>query len=80
MKGKVEMELMLERAKGQPKLIWGEPDAYIDQVGMDRVLTETEVVEADEMAGEPLVKCEEGVPAGADLKANDVTAPLTDCA
>ena len=68
MKGKADMELMSEKAKGQPKLIWGEPEAYIDQVDSDGVPTEAEVAEASEMAGEPLVKCEEAVPVDKDIR------------
>jgi len=45
-KGKADMVLMSEMAKGRPKLIWGEPEAYIDQVESDGMPTETEVVEA----------------------------------
>lgn len=78
-KGKVEMELMLEKAKGQPKLIWGEPEAYIDQVELDGVPTSSEVVEANEMAGESLVECEGGVPADEGIiKAIEVAADLAD--
>jgi len=77
-KGKVEMELMLEKAKGRPKLIWGEAEAYIDQVQSDGVPTETEAVEANEAVGEPLVRCEEGAPAEEDIRANEVAAPLAD--
>ena len=55
MRGKVEMELNSEREKGRPKLIWGEPQAYIEQVESDGEV----VVEVDEMSGEPLVKWEE---------------------
>lgn len=78
MKGKVEMELMLERAKGRPKLIWGEAEAYIDRVGSDGVPTEVEAVGANEVVGELLVGCEGGIPADEDIRANEVTVPLTD--
>ena len=77
-KGKVDMELMVERMKGQPKLIWGEPEAYVDQVELDEMPTEAEVVEASELAGEPLVKCEEAVPVDEDIRADEVAVPLTD--
>ena len=77
-RGKVDMELMSERAKGRPKLVWGEPEAYIGQVEPDGVPTESEVVEATEMAGEPLVKCEEAVPLDEDIRGDEATAPWTD--
>lgn len=67
MKGKVEMELMLERTKGRPKLIWGEAMAYTDRIGLDEVPTEGEVVGANE-----------GIPADEDIRANEVAAPLAD--
>lgn len=78
MRGKADMELMFEKAKGRPKLIWGEAEAYIDQVESDGSLTENEVVEASEMAGDPLVKCEEAVPVDEDIKANEVIASVAD--
>jgi len=78
MKGKEDMELMSEKMKGRPKLVWGEPGAYIDQVEVEGSPTEAEVVEASEMAGDPLVKCEEAVPEDEDIKANDMTASWTD--
>ena len=78
MKGKAEMELMLEKAKGRPKLIWGEAEAYIDRFGSDEVPTETEVAGANEVVGEPLVRCEEGIPVDEDIRANEATAPLAD--
>jgi len=78
MKGKVDMELMLEKAKGQPKLIWGEPEAYIDRVEWDGVPTESEVAEASEMVGEPLVKCEGAIPVDEDIRPNELTALLAD--
>lgn len=68
MKGKVDMELMSEKANGRPKLIWGEPEAYcIDQV-----------VGASELAGDSLVECGEVAPADEDIKANEVAASLAD--
>jgi len=78
MKGKVDMELMFEKAKGRPKLIWGEAEAYIDRVGSDGVPTETEVAGGNEVVGEPLVRCEEGIPADEDIRADEVTTPLAD--
>jgi len=78
MRGKVDMELMFEKAKGRPKLIWGEAEAYIDQVESDGSLTENEVVEAREMAGDPLVKCDEAVPVDEDIRANEVIASVAD--
>ena len=78
MKGKVDMELMSEKAKGRPKLIWGEPEAYIDQVESDGSPAENEVVEANETAGDPLVKCGEAIPVDEDIKANEVTASVAD--
>lgn len=78
MKGKVDMEMMLEETKGRPKLIWGEPEAYVDQVEGDGSLSRDEVVEASEVAGELLVKCEEGVPVDEDIKVNEVTASVAD--
>ena len=77
MRGKVEMELMLEQTKGRPKLIWGEPEAYIDHRELEGVPTATEVVEASEMSEEPLVRCE-GVPVDEDIRADEVTAPSAD--
>lgn len=74
MKGKVEMEMMLEKTKDRPKLIWGEPEAYVDQAD----LGETELIEASGVAGEPFVKYQEGIPVDEDIITNDVTAPLTD--
>ena len=71
-KGKLEMELMLEKAKGRPKLIWGEAEAYIDRIGSGGMPTEAEAAEANEVAGELLVGCEEGIPAVEDTRANEV--------
>ena len=59
MQGKVDMELMLEKAKGRPKLIWGEPEAYIDQAELDGVQSGTE---ASEVVGE-------------DVKTNEAIVP-----
>lgn len=79
MKGKIDMESMFDKAKGQPKLIWGEPEVYIDQVGLNGVPFGTEVVETGEVAGEPLVVCEEAVLVDEYFGTNEVTAPLVDC-
>ena len=78
MRGKADMELMLEQTKGRPKLIWGEPEAYIDQVESDGALTENEVVEASKMGGELLIKYEEAVPIDEDIKVNEITASVAD--
>ena len=78
MKGKVEMEMMSEKEKGRPKFIWGEAEAYIDRVGPEGVPTETEVVEANETAGEPLVGCEEGILVDEDIRTNGATTPLSE--
>ena len=79
MKGKVDMELMSEKVKGRPKLIWGEPEAYIDQVEMNDVLSETDVVDANEVAGEPFVVCEEAVLVDEDIRTGEELAnPLTE--
>ena len=77
-RGKVDMELMWEKTKGRPKLVWGEPEAHINQVESSGSLTENEVVEASEVAGDPLVKCEEAVPADEDIKVNEVAASVAD--
>jgi hypothetical protein len=73
-RGKADMELMLEQTRGRPKLIWGEPEAYIDQVGSDGSVTEDELMEASEMVGDPLVKCEGAVP----VDVNEVTTSVAD--
>lgn len=78
MKGKADMQLMMEKAKGRPKLIWGEPEAYIDQVELDRVPSGTEVVEASEVAGGPFVACEEPVLVDEDIRVNEETTLLMD--
>lgn len=68
MKGKTDMELMLEKAKGRPKLIWGEPEAYIDRVEWDGAPSET--VKVDDIAREPVVVCEEVIPVDEDVRTN----------
>lgn len=74
MKGKADMETMLEKTKGQPKLVWGEPEAY--QVGWGGVPSETEVpAEASEIAGEQFALSEETVPVGEDVTPSKVTVP-----
>jgi hypothetical protein len=73
-RGKADMELMLEQTRGRPKLIWGEPEAYVDQVGSDESVTEDELMEASEMVGDPLVKCEGAVP----VDVNEVTTSVAD--
>lgn len=78
MRGKVDMELMSEKTKGRPKLVWGELEAYVDQVELGRSLTENKVVEASEVAGDTLVKCEEAVPVDEDIKVNEVAASVAD--
>jgi len=78
MRGKVDMELMSEKTKGRPKLVWGEPEAYIDQVELGGSLTENEVVEASDVAGDALVKCEEVVPVDEDIKVDEVAASVAD--
>lgn len=77
-RGKVDMEMMMERAKGRPKVIWGEPEAYIDQVESGGSPTESEVVEASAMGGESLVKGGDAAPVDEDIKANEITASATD--
>lgn len=80
MKGKLDTELMLEKERGRPKLIWGELEAYTDQVELDGTPPGTEVVvEASEVAGEPLVLCEEVVLVDEDIRTNEATVPLVDC-
>ena len=78
MRGKVDMELMSEKTKGRPKLVWGELEAYVDQVELGRSLTENKVVEASEVAEDTLVKCEEAVPVDEDIKVNEVAASVAD--
>jgi len=78
MRGKVDMELMSEKTKGRPKLVWGEPEAYVEQVELGGSLTENKVVEASEVAGDALVKCEEAVPVDEDIKVNEVAASVAD--
>jgi hypothetical protein len=74
--GKVDMELMLKEAKGRPKLIWGEPEAYMDQVGSDGVPSGTEVIEALKAAVESLATSEEAVIIDEDIRTEEATAPL----
>lgn len=73
MKGKVDMELMLEKAKGQPKLIWGEPEAYVELDEMSG-----EVVERGETAGEPVVVGGESTPIDEDIRVNEAVASWAD--
>lgn len=75
-RGKADMEAMLEKTKGRPKLIWGEPEAYGEQDEIVQAPSETEMMEASEVAGEPLAMCEDA--ADEDV-GTEVTAPLTDC-
>ena len=51
--GKVDLELMLEKTKGRPKLIWGETEAYTDQVEFGGASSGTKVAETSKTAGEP---------------------------
>jgi hypothetical protein len=78
-RGKVEMESMLEKMKGRQKVVWGEPEAYIDQVESGESPTESEVAEASVMGGgDSLVEGEDAVRVDEDLEANDVTASAVD--
>lgn len=74
-KGKVDMDLMSKKAEGQPKLIWGEPEAYMDQAESDEVPSGTDevTIEASEVAGEPLVTYVEAALADEDIRADEAT-------
>lgn len=73
MKGKVDMESVLEKTKGQPKLVWGEPEAYVDQVELGGVPSETEAVGTNGIAGESLALGEEITPADENTTPSGVT-------
>jgi len=77
-RGRVEMELMFEKTKGRPKVIWGEPEAYIDEIESGGSPTESEVVEASVKGGGSLVKGETAAPVDGDIKASDASASATD--
>lgn len=77
-RGKVDMELMLEKTKGRPKVVWGEPEAYVDQVESGWSPTESEMVEASVEGGGSLVKGGDAAPVDEDVKASDAAASATD--